>query len=299
MKNRIVLLLIALAFLFIAPGSLSESATATLQEMYAEAELKMATGDYAGAADIFEKMGSYSDCSQMAMYCKAISAAEDLGLYEIAIDAFEKLGEFKDCSQMVVYYKGRFCEAGGDVYYKEISTCSEGNLKDAEENYEMAAHFYGTLALFKDSLTRLNDCNNKKDAIVTEQAARVQRYNENTYAEAQALEEQGSFEEAIQKYELIKEYEDSKSRITICWYNAGIAYRSEGKWDLARNAFTIAGDYSDAEEQISITYYEEGKAKQKAQDWDGAIDAFVNAGNYSDANTQISETKYLQAETLE
>ena len=46
----------------------TESATAQLQEMYAQGELLMVQGDYAGAVAQFESLGAYSDASQMAMY---------------------------------------------------------------------------------------------------------------------------------------------------------------------------------------------------------------------------------------
>ena len=98
MKRMLALLL---AFVLSLPMvANSESATAALQEMYAQAELLMVQGDYAGAAAKFEALGAYSDASQMTMYCKAIAAAETLGLYSMAVDAFNDLGDFKDSKQM-------------------------------------------------------------------------------------------------------------------------------------------------------------------------------------------------------
>lgn len=73
--------------------ALAESAGATLQEMYQEAELLMVQGDYAGAAAKFEALSTYSDASQMAMYCKAIQAAES-GLYTIGIETLVNLALF-------------------------------------------------------------------------------------------------------------------------------------------------------------------------------------------------------------
>ena len=123
---------VILVLICIFSCSFSESATAKLQELYAEAELKMVEGDYTGAADIFDRLGTYSDCSQMAMYCKAIAAAETLGLYDVAIDAFKKLGEFRDCQQLTVYYGGRSLEATADAVLNEISSFTDDDLEDTK-----------------------------------------------------------------------------------------------------------------------------------------------------------------------
>ena len=175
----------------------SESATSTLQEMYAQAELSMATGDYSGAAAQFEALGAYSDASQMAMYCKAIAAAETLGMYDIAVSAFNDLGDFKDSKQMAVYYTARSYQAVGDSY--DLSTASYDALKDAKSYYDEGAEIYGGLALFKDCLTRLSECQAQSDAI----EAQIASINEPVYQEALALEESGKYQDAINMFETI------------------------------------------------------------------------------------------------
>ena len=65
MKKILVLVLALILALPMVANS--ESATATLQDMYAQAELLMAQGDYTGAAAKFEALGAYSDASQMTM----------------------------------------------------------------------------------------------------------------------------------------------------------------------------------------------------------------------------------------
>ena len=189
----------------------SESATSTLQEMYAQAELSMATGDYSGAAAQFEALGAYSDASQMAMYCKAIAAAETLGMYDIAVSAFNDLGDFKDSKQMAVYYTARSYQAVGDSY--DLSTASYDALKDAKSYYDEGAEIYGGLALFKDCLTRLSECQAQSDAI----EAQIASINEPVYQEALALEESGKYQDAINMFKEIEDYKDSKAHIDACY----------------------------------------------------------------------------------
>ena len=170
--KRILILFTALLFAF-SSSAYAKSAAASLQEMYAEAEFLMVQGDYAGAASKFEAMGAYSDASQMAMYCKAVSAAETTGLYIVAVDALTDLGDFKDSKQLAVYYTARSYEASGDVVdWDNISSASDDALEQAREDLTSASGIYAELALFKDCLTRMNSCDTKAQAIEDEQKVR-------------------------------------------------------------------------------------------------------------------------------
>ena len=164
--KSIITLLLALVLSFCSCIALAESATAQLRDRYAQAELQMANQNYAGAAELFEALGAYSDASQMAMYCKALMAAEDMGLYEIAVQAFEGLGEFKDSKQMATYYHARGLEAAGDSVNKEKD--ADSTLKRAITTYQLAETSYSSLSLFRDSLSRYSDCIKKENALSEE-----------------------------------------------------------------------------------------------------------------------------------
>ena len=66
--RKMVGLALAVVLAFSMIPAFADNATSELQNMYAEAELLMARGDYSGAATQFEALGAYSDASQMAMY---------------------------------------------------------------------------------------------------------------------------------------------------------------------------------------------------------------------------------------
>ncbi len=154
--RRLITVILAIILALISVHAVSaESATAKLQEMYSEAELLMATGDYSSAAVKFEAMGAYSDASKMAMYCKAVSAAEDLNLYEVAAATFDQLGDFRDSKQLAQYYIARAYQWGAEQILSEQGKASANDLSKAAAAFTEAKKIYTTLALFKDCLMRI------------------------------------------------------------------------------------------------------------------------------------------------
>ena len=248
MKKMLALLL---AFVLALPlVASSESATAALQEMYAQAELLMVQGDYAGAAAKFESLGAYSDASQMTMYCKAIAAAETLGLYSMAVDAFNDLGDFKDSKQMSKYYEGRAYEAAGII---DITTASASGLEKALWHCEEAEKIYGELVFFKDSLTRMATCSEKIKDIKNEQSERATAEKEAIYQEALTLEQNGEYAAAIKIYQTIESYKDSSERIVTCQagiqnnkYDTAVTLMNSRKYREAYSIFVELDGYRDS-----------------------------------------------------
>ena len=247
--KKIISILLFLSLL-LTPLAFAESATSQLQEMYAQAELLMATGDYAGAAAKFEAMGAYSDASQMTMYCKAIDAAETMGLYDIAIDAFKNLGDFKDSKQMATYYDGRKNQATADyIIGEDITAVSDGDLETANMAYYLAEKTFADLALFKDCLSRMSECKAKGKAIDAEQNARTAARRENNYQEALALEQQEKYEEASKIYWPLSiiSYKDSKTRLSNCCkpiYEQACSHLNKGELERAKILFELLEKYN-------------------------------------------------------
>ncbi|MBQ3483887.1 MAG: SH3 domain-containing protein [Clostridia bacterium] len=278
MKKLIIMLM---TVVLLMSSAWAESATGALQELYAQAELLMVKGDYTGAAAKFEAMGTYSDASQMAMYCKAIAAAESLGLYSMAVDAFNDLGTFKDSPQMAKYYQGRAYEAAGVI---DPATASDAALDKALWHLQEAEKVYGGLAFFKDSLTRMAACGERIKAIESEQSQRAAAATEATYQSALTLEQSGDYAGAIRLYQSIKGYKDSTARIQLCQtaildgkYDAALALMDAGKYSEAIEAFTAIKTHRDSAEKITEceTAILDGK-------YDAAL-ALMDAGKYSEA----------------
>lgn len=113
---------------------------------YERANKLLTEGKYTEAATIFDEISTYEDASKMALYTKAINAAET-GDYETAFSTFSSLGEFKDCPMMISYYKGRQNEAS--VY--------DGTWIYGSKWFD-AIEIYESIPLFKDSKDRAEIC---------------------------------------------------------------------------------------------------------------------------------------------
>ena len=290
MKRFFSILLSTILFFansFTAFSASSESATAQLQEMYAQGELLMTQGDYAGAAAQFENLGAYSDASQMAMYCKGIMAAESLGMYDVAISAFQGLGDFKDSKQLATYYQGRSYQAAADVL---VESEVRYDLVNARDMYDEAAKVYSGLALFKDCLTRLSACQSGSDKA-------QEKINTYDYATADKLEKDGKLEEALEAFKALGSYSDSAERakgvqekIYARDYAAADQLEQDGKYEEAIKAFKALGSYSDsaerakgAQEKIYARDYAAADKLEQMGKYKEAIDGFNMLGNYGDS----------------
>ena len=301
MAKRFLAFIAALVF-FLPVSAYTDNAVAALQDLYTQAELMMAIGDYSGAAAQFDALGTYSDSSQMAMYCKALVAAETLNLYDVAIEAFVKLGDFKDIIQMKEYYTARENQDIGDIYINQLETVLDKDLKIASLAYSKAIDIYSELALFKDCLTRLISCQDNKQAVDNEIKTRREKQLEEKYQKALALEEKGLYEEAIVLFSEIKDYKDSKKHIEVCKlaieelrlaelekiYQEALRLKDIGDYEKAIGLFQTIVDYKDAAEQIIICSNELHK------------NDIIDVSNYSDEipkGKAIRGGYYLVSET--
>ena len=297
--KRILTCIAILCMLFTAAAN-AESAD-TLAAMYADAELLMVQGDYTGAASKFEAMGTYSDASQMAMYCKAVAAAETLGMFDVAVDAFTKLGDFKDSSQMAVYYLARGHEAAGAAVAISAST-SDADLSAAETSYENAVQIYAELALFKDSLTRIAACQEQLSLLEAEQTDRA-------YQAALALERQEKYQEALELYNTIRGYKDADERAATCRdliaaeqaeaaYQAALALERQEKYQDAIAAFEALNGYRDSAEHIEKCRnaildktYQQAFSLERERNYGEAAEVYSEISGYKDSSERATRCR--------
>ncbi|MBQ2953233.1 MAG: hypothetical protein IJE07_06715 [Clostridia bacterium] len=200
------LAVLVLSFLLLVVGSANaESAEGTLMSLYAEGELLMVQGKYMEAATKFEALGTYSDSSQMAMYCKAIAIAETNGMYPVAVAAFTMLGDFKDSAQMVIYYSARSKQQAGAV---DLATASDDELSSAIRDNQEAVNLYSSIILFKDSLSRSTACTDMISSISAEQNRRITEADETLYQQARSFMECEDYDAAYSVFLDIKGYKD-------------------------------------------------------------------------------------------
>lgn len=235
------------------------------ESTYNAAQKLMANGDYVGAAEKFESIGSYEDATSLAMYCKAVAMGES-GNYADAIAAFESFGEYKDSGYMKLYYEALSLETAGD----RINAIQQ----------------YNAIPLFRDSAARANSLIAEMYADGTNYAkeedfanAWLTMYTLNraklAYKDSETLEKYYSlrgremsasatdydeFIELAEGYDELK-YADCVSRankIRKSVYDEGKAAFDDKNYDAAINAFTALGDYSVSELMLgkSVKYKE-------------------------------------------
>ncbi len=283
------LFIIITAMILCVPFSGAEaSASSDLSEMYAQAELLLAQGEYSSAAEIFDKLTTYSDSSQMAMYAKALMAAEDLELYDIAIDAFTDLGDFKDCAQLVKYYTGRKYQSFAETILSNKDSYQDDDISDAIESAQKAASVYKDLALFKDSMTRMKNCMDLEEQLKSEQDQRKINATDKAYQSAIDLRDAGQYDAAISMFESIVPYRDTDIQIVETKYLKGLSLLKGQKYAEALSIFLDIGDAKECQAEIKETYYYLGLEYLEQKNWDSAIDALTKAGDYSDAQEKIA-----------
>lgn len=299
-----------LSLLLLFSSAAAESA-ATLDVLYKSAELLMVQGDYTGAAAKFDAMVSYSDASQMAMYCKAIAAAESLGLYSVAVDTFKGLGEFKDSPQMAIYYTARSYQAIAEGC--SVTTDTDEVLKGAYANYQSAVDLYNQQILFKDSMTRSAACAQGQSTITAELNQRSLARTEKVYQDAIALANAGSYQEAMAKFESIRDYKDASDHITACqdalWgaaYDQALALETEGRYEEAISAYWPIRHYKDSEQRIADCefaireeVYQRAAAAQPQGDYESAISLYQTILDHKDSTTRAMECRFILAVQLE
>lgn len=305
MKRVIMILL--LGIILLNCGSFAEKAQDALSNLYSEAELLMAQGDYFGAAEKFDNMGAYSDASQMAMYCKAIGLAEESNTYEIAIETFNNLGDFKDSKQMSTYYTGRYYQYLAESY--DIGSISDSDLATVKLCYEKASDNYSTLALFKDSITRYSICQDGCDAVDKEKEKRQLDDKEKTYRRAVELKQAGNYDKAINVFSSITSYKDSDTQIKECTYKKAIKIENDNKYSEAIEVFETIKDYSDSKAHIAACeyginegIYQKAEALKTNKKYYDAIQVYKTIIDFSDSKEKIEQCTtaiYKKARKLE
>ena len=147
---------ILIPFLIIAAGAAAVRFINDAREhSYSDAAVLYDAGDYAGAAEAFDKLGSYSDAAARAALAREADAVQtsytragrllDNGRYDDARELYLSLGNYQDAAALAVeaeYRKGlELLESGA---YDEARALFEelGSYKDSAE---ISAHFFDRL----------------------------------------------------------------------------------------------------------------------------------------------------------
>lgn len=122
------------------------------------------------------------------------------------------------------------------------------------------------------------------------------------YEEAQMLQERGMYLDAIDVYEKLYGYKDSKANITTCQndlkdaekkltYDNAVKRYNDKDYLAAATLFKKVSDYKDAGDKAKEAYYKYGQDLVVKADYANAYTAFVNASDYSDASVLAAKYK--------
>jgi tetratricopeptide (TPR) repeat protein len=121
--------------------------------------------------------------------------------------------------------------------------------------------------------------------------------NQRAYTSAEALLNEGNYEEAIETFTALGDYKDSVQRIAeanellneaterelATQYAEAETLLDAGEYDAAIEAFQALGDYEDSSDRIGEVYYLIGKNSMQDADYLSAYQAFSDANAYQDS----------------
>ena len=114
------------------------------------------------------------------------------------------------------------------------------------------------------------------------------------YKKAVALAEKGKYAQAIEAFEALNGYKDSRKQIKNAAYLAAVALYDEGKYEEAIDAFTALNGYKDSDDQIRACRsaiqdqaYDTAVALLNAGKYEEAIEAFAALDGYKDSDSMI------------
>jgi tetratricopeptide (TPR) repeat protein len=121
--------------------------------------------------------------------------------------------------------------------------------------------------------------------------------NQRAYTSAEALLNEGNYEEAIKAFTALGDYKDSTQRIAeanelrneaterelAAQYAEAETLLEAGEYDAAIEAFKALGEYEDSSDRIDEVYYLSGKNSMQDTDYLSAYQSFSNANFYQDS----------------
>ena len=147
---------ILIPFLIIAAGAAAVwFINSAREQSYSNAVALYDAGDYAGAAEAFDKLGSYKDAADQAALARGADAVQtsyiragrllDNDRYDDARELYLSLGNYLDSAELAVeaeYRKGLELVERGDYAEARVLFEELGTYKDSAE---ISAHFFGRL----------------------------------------------------------------------------------------------------------------------------------------------------------
>lgn len=272
---------------------------ALLESLYVAANNNMqeaqTSEDYELVAERFDKLEAYKDSTALAAACRenAEIARKDELLaiakramqentvsgYRTAIRRFESLGGWRDADECLSVCKKELAEL-------EAREKLEREKAEKKKKRNRCIAIIAPLAFFAVLLILAFVF----DYIVP----RVE------YSRAVRLMEDGRYQEAVDAFEALDGYGDSKAQINECRYLYALQLMEDGQYQKAADAFEILNGYSDSDEQIKECRYLYAEQLMDNEKLDEALNIFGQLSGYKNSDEMVGlvRLRFLKNELL-
>ncbi len=301
------------------------------QSIYNQAYLTMknAANDkqFLDAKDIFKQISGFSDADRKAEECQnkafeflyniasdAEAAARSSEEYNSAAREFEKISSYKDSLAKAAECREKAQLAQKEETYQSAMTLQKydtiGALQEAVQKYNGLGDYKDSPEQKEKCKARIEEINKERKkkkritlisctAIGSITAATIAFVivlnkviipNKN-YSHAMNLYNSGKYTEAIEAFEDLNGYKDSKDKITESQYQSAVSLMENGDYNGAIDIFEDLNGYKDSKDKLTESQYQSAVSLMENGDYNGAIDIFEVLNGYKDSKDKLKDSK--------
>lgn len=260
------------------------------QKNYDAAALLLENGQYDDAVAAFAELEGYSDSEVRiteSKYRKGVFLLED-GKYDEAIALFEEVAEYEDAAEQITEAKYRKAmrsfDAGAYSDARQQFEALDG-YKDCAALIEQCYFEIGMLAVAADQVEIAAE---NYEKVSGDLAAELETA---LCDKGVAVYEAGNEEHALEYFALVTS-EALLPKIDAAYYAQGLKLVEKKAYDEAMEIFTKLGEYEDCPTQILRIHYLKAEAAYASADYKTAIEEYTAAGDYEKASSKLTETTY-------
>ena len=116
------------------------------------------------------------------------------------------------------------------------------------------------------------------------------------YTEAMSLYANEDWEQAIEIFTELGDYEDSQNMVLKCYYYKAKELAENGDYENAIDIFTELGNYEDSQDMAKECLYNQAICLIGKKDYQGAINIYSKLGDYKDSVQKIDDLHVMQVD---
>lgn len=260
------------------------------QRNYDAAALLLENGQYDDAVAAFAELEGYSDSETRiteSKYRKGVFLLED-SKYDEAILQLEEVADYEDAAEQITEAKYRKAQRSfASSAYADARKQFEAldGYKDCAEMIEKCYYEFCKLAIAADQVDMVAE---NFAQVTGDMAAELESL---ICDKGIAIYEAGNEEHALEYFALITS-EELLPKIDAAYYAQALKLVEKKAYDEAMEIFTKLGEYEDCPTQILRIHYLKAEEAYANADYKTAIEEYTAAGDYEDASSKLTETTY-------